>query len=158
MMTQSIQITPVGKICRKNEEVFIEIDDRYGKALLGLEGFSHIIILAWFHEHDNPEERHTLQVHPMRDSNKPLTGVFATRSPVRPNLIALYICKLRSVEKNIIQVDPIEAFDGSPVLDIKPYIPRHDAIARAQTPAWEHTRKDGGKKIGVKGSRIQGSE
>ena len=101
-MSQSIQINPVGKICRKNKEVSIEIDDRYGKALLGLEEFSHIIVLAWFHEHDNPKERSTLQVHPMRDREKPLTGVFATRSPVRPNLISLYICRLRSVENNII--------------------------------------------------------
>jgi tRNA-Thr(GGU) m(6)t(6)A37 methyltransferase TsaA len=144
-MTQSIQITPVGKICRENEEVYIEIDDRYGEALLGLEGFSHIIVLAWFHEHDNPKERNTLQVHPMRNLDKPLTGVFATRSPVRPNLIALYISRLRSVENNIIRIDPIEAFDGSPVLDVKPYIPRHDAISQARTPDWEHTSKGGGK-------------
>jgi tRNA-Thr(GGU) m(6)t(6)A37 methyltransferase TsaA len=146
-MNMSIQITPVGKICRKNEEVYIEIDDRYGKALLGLERFSHIIVLAWFHEHDNPKDRNTLQVHPMRDRNKPLTGVFATRSPVRPNLIALYISRLRSVKNNVIRIDPIEAFDGSPVLDVKPYIPRHDAISRAQTPVWEHSRKDGEKRV-----------
>jgi tRNA-Thr(GGU) m(6)t(6)A37 methyltransferase TsaA len=141
-----IQINPVGKIRKKGKEVHIEINDRYGKALLGLEGFSHIIVLSWFHKHDNPTERNTLQVHPMRDVNKPLTGVFATRSPVRPNLIALYVCRLRSVEKNIIHIDPIEAYDGSPVIDIKPYIPRHDAIPKAQTPAWEHSRKYKAKK------------
>jgi len=141
-MTQVIKISPVGKICKKGKKVSIEIDDKYEKALLGLQEFSHIIVLSWFHKHDSPKERKTLQVHPMRDKKKPMTGVFATRSPVRPNLIALYVCRLRSVEKNIIHIDPIEAFDGSPVLDIKPYIPRHDAIPQAQTPAWEHSRQD----------------
>ena len=67
-----------------------------------------------------PEQRAILQVHPRRDPSNPLRGVFATRAPVRPNLIALSRCRVLSVQGNVIEVDGIDAFPDSPVLDIKP--------------------------------------
>jgi tRNA-Thr(GGU) m(6)t(6)A37 methyltransferase TsaA len=104
--------------------------------MLGLDQHSHIILSTWFHKNDNPERRQTLRVHPRGDRRNPLTGVFATRSPARPNLLSLFVCKVLSIEKNRIYIDTIEAFDGSPVIDIKPYMPGIDAIPEATGPAW----------------------
>ncbi|MFC1813236.1 TrmO family methyltransferase [Thermodesulfobacteriota bacterium] len=77
----------------------------------------------WFHENDTPEKRRILQIHPRKDKNNPLTGVFGTHSPMRPNLIAISFCRKLSIQDNIIFIDQIDAFDGSPLIDIKPYIP-----------------------------------
>ena len=117
------KLFPVGKINKKGDSTFVEIFAKYSEALRGLDGFSHVIIIYWFDKNDVPEKRSILQVHPRGNKINPLTGVFACRAPVRPNLIALSICRNLSVNGNIISVDKIDAFDGSPVLDIKPYMP-----------------------------------
>jgi tRNA (Thr-GGU) A37 N-methylase len=62
--------------------------------------------------------------------------VFATRSPVRPNLIALSLCKVISVRDNVVEVDKIDAFEGTPVLDIKPYAPGQDSASGIRVPEW----------------------
>jgi tRNA-Thr(GGU) m(6)t(6)A37 methyltransferase TsaA len=132
----TIHIRPVGRISNKGESTVIEIYPEYSDALRGLEKFSHIMLFCWFHKNDSPEKRKTLRVHPMRDRNKPLTGVFATRSPQRPNLIAIFICTLNEIRENKITVQKIDAFDGTPVIDIKPYIPHNDSIPDARIPEW----------------------
>jgi tRNA-Thr(GGU) m(6)t(6)A37 methyltransferase TsaA len=76
-------------------------------------------VLWWFDRNDTPQKRSILQIRPQGDANKPATGVFATRSPVRPNLIGLTRCKVVSVKENVITVESIDAFPGTPVLDIK---------------------------------------
>ena len=135
-MTDYFQIYPIGVIRRQGEKVLVEIHDPYKDALLGLDPFSHILLFLWFHKNDIPEKRDTLQVHPRGDRHLPLTGVFGTRSPQRPNPIALYVCRIRSIEKNIIHINDIDARDGSPVIDIKPYIPRMDSIPEARIAKW----------------------
>jgi len=65
-----------------------------------------------------------------------LTGVFATRSPFRPNLIGMTLCKIVSVKDNVIEIDGIDAFPGTPVLDIKPHVPRFDCAPDATIPWW----------------------
>ncbi|CAB5105815.1 tRNA (adenine(37)-N6)-methyltransferase [Olavius algarvensis associated proteobacterium Delta 3] len=135
-MTQSFQIVPVGHVRKKQDRSFIHVDRPFTDALLGLGGFSHIWVLYWFHENDTPEKRATLRVHPMKDPSNPLTGVFATHSPARPNLIALSRCRIRSIEGAMIELDDIDAVDGSPVLDIKCYIPDSGPIADVRTPTW----------------------
>ena len=72
----------------------------------------------------------------MGNREDPLTGVFATRSPVRPNLIALTLCKIVAVKDNVIQIEKTDAFDGTPVLDIKPFIPGYDTTEDAKAPDW----------------------
>ncbi|MFZ5831378.1 MAG: tRNA (N6-threonylcarbamoyladenosine(37)-N6)-methyltransferase TrmO, partial [Planctomycetota bacterium] len=109
---------------------------KYQPGLLGLEGFSHIYLFWWFDRNDTPEKRATLQVHPRGNPENPLTGVFATRSPVRPNLIALTLCKVVSIQENIIEIASTDAFDGTPVLDIKPFIPDYDTAKGATVPDW----------------------
>jgi len=127
-MDNHYQIFPVGTIKKQDRSVFVEIYKEYEDALYGLDQCTHIIVFTWFHENDAPEKRKVLKVHPRGNKANPLTGVFATRSPVRPNLIGLFLCKIISIEKNVIQIEHIEAFAGSPVIDIKPYIPRIDSI------------------------------
>jgi tRNA-Thr(GGU) m(6)t(6)A37 methyltransferase TsaA len=104
--------------------------------LKGLENFSHVWVFYWFHGNDTPEQRRTLQVHPRRDPANPLTGVFACRSPERPNLIGFTACRIIQVQGNRVEVADLDARDGSPILDLKPYIPAGDAIPQARTPAW----------------------
>ena len=135
-MKDTIQIFPVGIVRKQDASSLIEVYERYQDALLGLGQYSHILVFTWFHENDGDEKRATLRVHPRGDRTNPLTGVFATRSPVRPNLIALFVCEILSIEKNIIHIDSVDALDLSPVIDIKPYISRIDSIPGARGPAW----------------------
>ena len=120
----AFRVNPIGVIhIQDGGGAQIEIDPQYSDALFGLAQFSHIMVLYWFHENDTPDQRRILQVHPCGNEQNPLTGVFATHAPVRPNLIALTVCKLVSIEGNQLTVDGIDANDGSPVIDIKSYFP-----------------------------------
>jgi tRNA-Thr(GGU) m(6)t(6)A37 methyltransferase TsaA len=131
------KLYPVGKVKRRHGTTKLQIFDRYRDALKGLDGFSHVLVLYWFDRNDTPKKRNILQVHPRGNRNNPLTGVFACRAPVRPNLIALSLCKVLSIQNEIITVDKIDAFDGSPILDIKPYIPYIDSEPKGfRVPEW----------------------
>ena len=135
-MKEHFKVFPIG-VVRKNEgDIRIEIDRKYIDALLGLEGFSHINVFYWFHENDTPEKRGVLQVNPRKDKNNPLTGVFATHSPMRPNLIAFTLCKIISINGHTIIIDDIDARDGSPVIDIKCYIPSDRSFSELRLPGW----------------------
>jgi tRNA-Thr(GGU) m(6)t(6)A37 methyltransferase TsaA len=111
------------------------LKDKYAPGLVSLGDFSHVMVFYWFDRNDTPERRAFLQGN-RQGKRDPLTGVFATRSAFRPNLIAITTCRILSVEGNIVAIDGIDAFDGSPILDLKPYIPRNDNFPEAQTPEW----------------------
>ena len=96
-MTQSFYLNAIGTVKKTDEKTWIEIFDENRDGLLGLDGFSHIYVFYWFDQNDSAEKRRTLQVHPRKDPDNPLTGVFATHSPRRPNLIALTVCKIESI-------------------------------------------------------------
>jgi len=129
-------ISPIGIIKKKGEAAEIIVYDAYTDGLLGLEGFSHISVLYWFHENDTAEKRRTLQVHPRRNPENPLTGVFATHSPLRPNLVAVSLCKIVSIDGNRIRVEGIDAIDSSPVIDIKCHIPDREFETGVRVPGW----------------------
>jgi tRNA-Thr(GGU) m(6)t(6)A37 methyltransferase TsaA len=135
-MQSEFRVYPVGLIRKKDDTAWIEIFAEYREAMLGLEGFSHIHVFFWFHENDTAELRCTLQVHPRKDPSNPLTGVFATHSPKRPNLIGLTRCRIRGVEGSRIAIDAIDARDGSPVVDIKCFIPDAQPLADVRLPDW----------------------
>ena len=135
-MDQRFTIVPVGFIRKKDDKTRIEIDDRYSDALLGLDGFSHIHVFYWFHKNDSSEKRSVLQVHPRKDKRNPLTGVFATHSPMRPNLIAYTLCKILDIDGTTIKIDEIDALDKSPVIDIKCYIPSTRSFTDLRLPDW----------------------
>ena len=99
-------------------DAWIEIADRAAPGLLGLNVGDQLLILTWLHR----AERATLQVRPRRRLDAPLTGVFATRSPDRPNPIGLHRVSLLEIDGTRLRVGPIEAIDGTPVLDIKPLL------------------------------------
>ena len=111
------------------------INEEWIAALEGIDGFSHIVVLFWMHTL-SPDERFTTQVHPQRRPDIPLVGVFATRSPVRPNPIGLAVTRLLNRHDNRLKVKGLDALDGSPVLDIKPYLCRGDRIEDSQIPWW----------------------
>jgi tRNA-Thr(GGU) m(6)t(6)A37 methyltransferase TsaA len=133
---RSFVVRPVGWIHKQGSEPTIEIEPKYQEALLGLEGFSHLWVLWWFDRNDTPQKRAVLKVHPRGNLMNPLTGVFATRSPERPNLIGMTLCRIRSIRGSTIHIDNIDAFDNTPVLDLKPYIPRSDEATKATVPSW----------------------
>ena len=135
-MADTYTLHPIGLIRKKDDTAWIEIFAEYREAMLGLEGFSHIHVFFWFHENDTAELRRTLQVHPRKDPSNPLTGVFATHSPMRPNLIGLTRCRIHGIEGNRITIDAIDARDGSPVVDIKCYIPDAPPPADVRLPEW----------------------
>jgi len=135
-MPDSFTIVPVGLVRKQEDRIWIEIDPRYRSCMLGLEGFSHIHVLYWFHENDNSEGRRIMRVHPRKNQKNPLTGVFATHSPMRPNPIGLTRCKIRSIQDTVIEVEDLDARDHSPVLDIKCYIPDEKNHGGFRVPDW----------------------
>lgn len=118
------------------EEAKIRIFPEFCAGLKGIEEFSHAIILYWIHLRDNEEERRTLLVFPKRHSVDVETGVFACRSPSRPNPIGLCVVELLKIEDCIMTVKNLDAIENSPIIDIKPYIPRADLIPNARAPEW----------------------
>jgi tRNA-Thr(GGU) m(6)t(6)A37 methyltransferase TsaA len=110
---------PIGKIVKKDDKTMIVLDKKYQPGLLGLDKQSYVTVVYWFDKNDTPEKRDILQVHPRGNEKLPLTGVFATHSPFRPNLIAISKCNIISIHENVIEIEDIDAFDGSPVLDLK---------------------------------------
>jgi tRNA-Thr(GGU) m(6)t(6)A37 methyltransferase TsaA len=112
----------------------IFMDCELTQALEGISGFSHVFVLFWLHEIKG-KERETLRVHPRGRRDLPLLGVFATRTNRRPNPIGLTLCKLVKVKANVLTVRGLDAFDGTPVLDVKPY-DTWDCAANARMPDW----------------------
>lgn len=104
------------------------------EATAGLEEFSHIFVVFWMHEVEPWTEGH-LRVHPRGRQDLPLVGLFASRSPRRPNPIGLSAVELLECRGNILKVKGLDAMNGTPVLDVKPYLPR-DLVANAGWPAW----------------------
>jgi tRNA-Thr(GGU) m(6)t(6)A37 methyltransferase TsaA len=118
--TPSYAMNPVGWIRKSEGRTFIVIDRRYQPALLGVDELKSLWVFYWFDRNDSPDKRAILQVHPRGDASRPLRGVFATRSPFRPNLIAQSQVSVLSVRDNVIEIDGIDAYADTPVLDLKP--------------------------------------
>jgi tRNA-Thr(GGU) m(6)t(6)A37 methyltransferase TsaA len=98
----------------------VEIDPAFGNALDGITAGQDIVLLTWLHL----GRRDVLQVHPRDNLDNPLTGVFATRSPNRPNPIGLHRVRVLEIaETTRLRVEPLEALDRTPVVDIKPVLP-----------------------------------
>jgi len=135
---QVFRLHPVGVVeKREKHDSRLRFFDSYVDALDGLEDFSHAFVLYWFDGNDTPKKRAILRVHPRGNRENPLTGVFACRAPVRPNLIALSLCRILSVDGQIVRIEGIDALDGSPILDIKPYIPVIDRVTKGVVlPQW----------------------
>ena len=137
-MAQNISLKPIGYVERTGEDqgmsgpelraqpARIVLDPGVTDALLGLEPGADIIVLSYFHE----AERDVLQVHPRGDLTRSLRGVFSTRSPTRPNPIAVTSARLQRIEGNVLHVVGLDALDGTPVVDIKSHAEAFDTPYR----------------------------
>lgn len=105
-------------------------------ALLGLDGYSHVVVLFWPHliPADVIGSKHRL--HPRDDPENPLQGVLATRSQIRFNPVLVTAVPLLKVKGNVITVKGLDAIDGTPVIDVKPYLPHFDSVPEARAPEW----------------------
>lgn len=118
------------------EEAQIRIFSEFCNGLTGVEEFSHLIVLYWFHLRDNEADRRTLMVFPKRHKVNVKKGVFACRSPSRPNPVGLCVVELVKREDCVLTVRGLDAFESSPIIDIKPYIPSMDFVENARFPDW----------------------
>ena len=112
----------------------IVVDSSLTEALDGLGEFSHIVVIYWMHQAAAGEL--PMKVHPMGKQELPLVGIFATRSPHRPNPVGETTVRLLQRQGNILKVEAPAAIDGTPVIDIKPYVPEFDSVAKAALPQW----------------------
>ena len=99
-------------------DAWLEVKEAFGSALDGVVPGDEVIVITWFHQ----SQRDILRVHPRGDRRNPLTGVFATRSPDRPNPLGLHRVRVLEIVDNKLKIGPIEALDGTPVVDIKPVL------------------------------------
>jgi tRNA-Thr(GGU) m(6)t(6)A37 methyltransferase TsaA len=129
----SITIHPIGYVKHqlgkrrdwRNTVSWIHLDPRYEEALEGLDRYRQIYVLFYLHEAHRPFEA---RIYPSGDPANPITGAFATRTPNRPNHLGLTLVPLLAVQGTTLTVRELDAFDGSPVLDIKPYIPSKTTV------------------------------
>jgi tRNA-Thr(GGU) m(6)t(6)A37 methyltransferase TsaA len=127
----------VGNVARAGErEAEVRIFPEFCAGLKEIAGFSHLIILYWMHLRGDERDRRTLVVFPRKHAVSIETGVFACRSPSRPNPIGLCVVELVRVEKCVLTVKGLDAVEGSPIIDIKPYLPRADCVPQARVPEW----------------------
>jgi tRNA-Thr(GGU) m(6)t(6)A37 methyltransferase TsaA len=108
--------------------------DELAPMLDGIDGYSHIIVVFAFHKIPEPEQRE--RVRPRGDARLPEQGVLATRSQLRPNPLGVSVVRLLKRRRNILRVEGLDAIDGTPVLDVKPYFPNYDAVPGAGIPEW----------------------
>ena len=113
----------------------IVIDQNYADILEGIEEFSHLLVLYWAHKVDE-KARNINKVHPMGRKDMPLVGVFSTCSPARPNPVLLIAVRLLERNGTTLRVAGLDAVDGSPVVDIKPYLPHYYSISEVRLSGW----------------------
>ena len=133
---KAISIEPIGVIrseIKKKEDAplfytegapnaILELNPDYREGLVRMQAGDEIIVITWLHQ----SRRDVLKVHPRGDASNPLTGVFSTRSPDRPNPLGLHRVKVLEINSDRLQLGPIEAIDGTPVIDIKPVVESKD--------------------------------
>lgn len=133
---RNFDVTPIGKV-RKTEDGFnLEIFKQFRPALRQLDHFSHVIVVWWAHQHDNEMSRSKTQTTPPYADK--LTGVFACRAEYRPNPLAITTCKILEVDEpnGIVKVACMDAYDNTPIVDLKAYFPVCDRVKQPQIPEW----------------------
>lgn len=136
-MEGRIFIEPIGKVKVNEEGYLVEIDAAYRSALTNLDQFSHALIFWWAHQNDRADLRRTTMVD-LPYARGTRAGVFACRSQIRPNPIAVTTCALLHVDvaNGIVIVPWIDAFDGTPLIDIKPFMPTSDRVRDFHVAPW----------------------
>lgn len=134
----NFQVHPIGTICTDGEGSYLKIDPDYIPALHALDGFSHINAIWWFSGFDTAETRAVLETEQPYKNAPAVMGIFATRSPIRPNPIALTTVEVLHIDygQGIVRIAYIDADDNTPLLDIKPYTPSFDRVESPRVPDW----------------------
>lgn len=138
----SIKIEPLGRASNSIKRPMLEgwnkvvtkiiLDKKFEKGLIGIEDYSHVIIVYFM---DKEKECH-LRHHPQGRKDIPYIGIFACRCPQRPNRIAFSTVKLISRSGNVLKVKGLDILDGTPIVDIKPYTPQYDLVKDSKVPIW----------------------
>lgn len=140
---EKIELKPIGfvrtsatrdEVRNKSTISRLILREELTETLQGIEDFSHLFIIFWMNEISS-RERKTMKVHPRGRMDMPLTGVFATRTQLRPNPIGLTLVELLDAKDHVLTVRGLDAFDGTPVLDIKPF-DSWDTAKNARVPEW----------------------
>jgi len=113
----------------------IHLEDNFSSGLEGIEAFSHILVIFYMHKSTFDPQVHLLR-RPQGRDDMPMIGIFAQRAKHRPNPIGLTAVQLVARDKNILAVKGLDAIDGTPILDIKPYFPNFDRIDQPEAPEW----------------------
>lgn len=131
-------LIPIGECKEENGEFVIEIYPKYRKAMEGLAEHNYLKIIWWFDKCDDEISRNKLIEEKPYKKGPDVLGTFATRAPERPNPIAVSNVFVLSVDKDkgIIKVPYFDAFSGTPILDIKPYMPSVDRVENVTMPQW----------------------
>jgi tRNA-Thr(GGU) m(6)t(6)A37 methyltransferase TsaA len=113
----------------------VELRPDFEAALLGLGDYSHVIVVGWLHEIPT-ELRGRARAFPSGDDRFPLQGALALRGGARPNPLSVTVCRLRRIEGATLGVEDLDLIDGTPVVDVKPYIAFYDSVPKASIPKW----------------------
>jgi len=134
---KAYQLYPIGQIERHEGKTYLSISEAFRPALKQLDQFSHVMVFWWAERLDADEYRQVMQTNPPYAQDQ-VTGIFATRSPQRPNPIAMTTCKLFSVDETagMVEITDIDAFAGTPIVDLKAYFPVCDRVETASIPSW----------------------
>lgn len=135
--TTELTLQPIGTIDKKNGEVKISLHEEYRDGLKSLDGFGHVIVLWWAHKF--AEYRNQIDmVMELPYAQRTSAGLFATRSPVRPNPVCVSTAQIRRIcgADGTISIDEIDAADGTPIIDIKPYYGTLDRVKTYTQPDW----------------------
>lgn len=116
-------------------EARIELLPEYRAGLAGLGDFSHLLVVAWLHQAEFDPARHLLR-RPRGQADMPLLGIFAQRAKDRPNPLGITVVRLLRVDATGVAVRGLDAIDGTPILDLKPYFHDFDAASQATVPEW----------------------
>ncbi len=138
MSPRSFTLNEIGRISVSADGCSLTIDEAHRDGLKNLDGFSHVIVVWWCHGLDSPDWRSTMTIEqPYRDAPSEI-GVFATRSPARPNPLAITPVRVLGIdhEKGIVSIDYVDAIDDSPLVDIKPYLGAIDRVKDVGSPDW----------------------
>ena len=135
--TETYHVFPVGYVRRENGRTVLEILPTFAPALKELEHFSHVQVFWWFSQFQDEMYRQVTQSE-HAPYEAPVLGVFACRSPVRPNPIGLTTAKILHIDhdEGRVEIANIDAFDGTPILDLKAYVPSCDRVQNVRVPDW----------------------
>jgi tRNA-Thr(GGU) m(6)t(6)A37 methyltransferase TsaA len=138
MSEKEYKLSPIGQVQTSPDGYALKIAPEYRAALHGLDGFGHINVLWWSHHLDTPEYRSVMEAEQPYKNAPAKLGIFATRSPLRPNPICVSTAAVLNVdvENGLVIIPWIDAEDGTPILDIKPYHPSSDRIRDLRMPEW----------------------